>query len=131
MPIPNCHPRMRAPLTVWRVAMVADAGKGEFILAGPREDALPFFSESGFVPAVGENPADFFIEVAFGFMTSTSGINEAELPDKLRTRLAGFAADEADARKRRGGECTYKEFQEWFGATHGVMMCPLHAPYRP
>jgi ABC-type multidrug transport system ATPase subunit len=97
--------------------------QGELILADTREPALPFFAQNGFVPAEGENPADFFIEVAFGFMTSTNQppVHESELPAKVRERIAEAAAADEAERRAQSGVCTYKEFSTWFAARHGVM----------
>ena len=43
--------------------------KGELIYGGLRSESLKYFSQLGF-SLVGANPADFFIEVAFGFEVS-------------------------------------------------------------
>jgi len=44
--------------------------KGELIYGGLRSESLKYFSQLGF-SLVGANPADFFIEVAFGFELSS------------------------------------------------------------
>ena len=44
--------------------------KGELIYGGPKDDALTYFSGLGFNLPRHANPADFFIEVAFGFEAS-------------------------------------------------------------
>lgn len=97
--------------------------QGEFILAGPREEALPFMEANGYVPPEGENPADFFIEVAFGFCTSTKKIKETELPEKLRKHVKA----REDKVKDYQGKCapvSYEQFEGWFNHTYGTKLNP-------
>ena len=103
--------------------------QGEFVLSGPREDALPFFKSQGFVPAPGENPADFFIEVAFGFLQSTNEarVGEEELPAKLKELMAAEASAAAKTRAaiaKEQGNVTFDEFTAVFDERYGAVMDP-------
>lgn len=95
--------------------------QGEFILANKRPEALPFFAAHGFVPDAGENPADFFIEVAFGFIKSSKGVSEADLAAKMREKQAAAAAAAFEQRSH-AGMCQLVDFDKWFRHAHPSML---------
>ena len=87
--------------------------KGEFIYAGAQREALGYFAPLGFVPQPGENPADFYIEVAFGLAKSTAepSIAAEELAAKWNARVEADRAAELASRKT--GPCTQVDFVGW------------------
>ena len=95
---------------------------GQLIYGGPRTLALPFFARSGYVPPDGENPADFFIEVAFGFVDCQVDphVPPAELAAKWLAQSADEAAMEQAARPQ--GSCTSEAFHAWFVEAHGAVL---------
>jgi len=86
---------------------------GEFIYAGSQKEALGYFSPFGFVPQPGENPADFYIEVAFGLAISTADppVAAADLAAKWTERIAASRQDELD--RLQTGECTQEAWVAW------------------
>lgn len=66
--------------------------KGELIFGGEREDALRYFGNLGY-SLVGHNPADFFIEVAFGYEFSSRKLRE--LPECFGLRHVFADTDQA------------------------------------
>lgn len=95
---------------------------GELIYGGTRAEALPYLALYGYVPAEGENPADFYIEVAFGFIAST-----AEPPvaaSELAGKWAATSAEQASAERaaRRDGSCTRDDFDAWFAEAYGAVL---------
>lgn len=88
--------------------------RGEFIYAGAQKQALGYLSPLGYVPESGENPADFFIEIAFGFVKSTADppVPQKELPSLWNRKIA--ADREAESAARMTGTCTWDEFVTWF-----------------
>jgi ABC-type multidrug transport system ATPase subunit len=87
--------------------------RGEFIYAGAQKEALGYFAPLGFAPQTGENPADFFIEVAFGMVESTADppVGIDELAALWNQRIGADRAAELAA--RRAGKCTQEEFVAW------------------
>ena len=96
--------------------------EGELIFGGDRPQALPHLAACGFVPMEGENPADFFIEVAFGFVDSTA--NPLVLASQLAKKWVDKCVDDAAAERasRLQGSCTHEAFIEWFEQTHGAVL---------
>jgi ABC-type multidrug transport system ATPase subunit len=87
--------------------------KGEFIYGGPRSSALDYLGCLGYAPDAGENPADFFIEIAFGFVPSSRGLHCVDLAHVWRgnhTELAGNSV----LRWPADGECTREQFTAWW-----------------
>lgn len=97
---------------------------GELIYGGARTEALPYLATYGYVPGEGENPADFYIEVAFGFVESKADppVTAAELAGKWAAKSAEEAAAELAARPQ--GSCTRSEFEKWFDEAHGAVLAP-------
>ena len=76
--------------------------KGELIFGGMREHALRYFEQLGY-QLVGHNPADFFIEVAFGYEFSSKKLKDLPECFGMRRTLGG---NEADAKTPSGATCT-------------------------
>ena len=96
--------------------------RGQLIYGGDRVDSLNYVGSLGFVPQEGENPADFYIEIAFGFVESTA--TPKVVPDDLAGKWSErFQALQADALAARAtGKCSRGEFKAWFRKTHGSLL---------
>jgi len=77
--------------------------RGELIYGGPREHATRYFEQLGYFNDTGQNPADFFIEVAFGYELTKKKLRELPYCFGLRANEATRTFSTADDR-RQGSE---------------------------
>jgi len=93
---------------------------GELIYAGQRSCTLDYLDMLGFVPAPHENPADFFIEVAFGLTESSKGVTAEQMAEIWRKEMPNDHERKFTTTRSSAATCSFDEFEEWFETEYGL-----------